>query len=91
MAFAATTFIEQSRAQNIPDDVTYKYLESKGFVKNKPPRVNGKLIKLQDWDDAPNVAVVRNSGHITAIVDGIVHDDWDCRYRPVNSYWTRGV
>lgn len=70
------------------DKVWMKYLEMKGFVKNKPPRVNGKLIKLQDWDDAPDVAVVRNSGHITAIVDGIVHDDWDCRYRPVNTYWT---
>ena len=71
------------------DKVWVKYLESKGFVKNKPPRVNGKMIKLRDWDGAPDVAVVRNSGHLTAIVDGIVHDDWDCRYRPVNSYWTK--
>ena len=72
------------------DIVWMKYLDMKGFVKNKPPRVNGKMIKLQDWHDAPEVAVVRNSGHLTAIVDGIVHDDWDCRYRPVNTYWTPG-
>ena len=71
------------------DKVWIKYLEDRGFVKNKPPRLNGKLIKLLAWSDHPRVAVVRNSGHITALVGGILHDDWDCRYRPVNSYWTR--
>jgi|TARA_R110000824_G_scaffold73277_2_gene186733 hypothetical protein len=70
------------------DKVWIRYLEDKGFVKNKPPRLNGKLIKLENWSDHPQVAVVRNSGHVTALVDGILHDEWDCRYRPVNSYWT---
>ena len=72
------------------DKVWIKYLERKGFVKNKPPRINGKMIKLRNWSEAPKVAVVRNSKHLTAIVDGILHDTWDCRYRPVNSYWTPG-
>ena len=65
------------------------YLENKGWTKNKCPRdARGKLIKLRDWKDYPSRAVVLNSGHLTAIVDGAVHDAWDCRYRPVNSYWT---
>ena len=71
------------------DKVWIRYLEDRGFVKNKPPRLNGKLIKLENWSDHPQVAVVRNSRHLTAIVDGILHDEWDCRYRPVNSYWTK--
>mgnify|MGYP001196785464 FL=1 len=69
------------------DKVWIKYLESKGLVKCKPPRDEaGKMIRLQDWDYQGR-AVVRNSGHLTAVDGGVVIDDWDCRYRPVNSYW----
>ena len=60
-----------------------------GWTQNKPPRRDGKLIKLESWD-CPQIAVVRNSRHLTAIFDGALHDEWDCRYRPVNTYWTPG-
>lgn len=71
------------------DKVWIKYIESKGFVKNKPPRDHeGKLIKLKNWD-FKGVAIVINSGHLTAVDNGCVFDAWDCRYRPVNSYWTK--
>ncbi len=69
------------------DKVWQKYLESKGWVKNKPPRKNGKLIKLRDWEGV-ETAVIINSGHLTAISDNRVVDTWDCTYRPANSYWT---
>lgn len=72
------------------DKVWQSYIENKGWKKNKPPRnKNGKMIKLKDWDDAPKVAIVINSGHLTAVSDGYLVDTWDCTYRPVNSYWTR--
>lgn len=65
------------------------YLKSKGWVKHKCPRtVHGDLIKLQDWDAAPDRAVITNSRHLTAVVHGVCRDTWDCTYRPVNSYWT---
>lgn len=73
------------------DKVWQKYLEGKGFVKNKMPRPVGKprgTIKLQDWN-FDGVAAVRNSGHLTAVENGWCIDTWDCRYRPVNSYWTK--
>ena len=67
-----------------------RYLKDNGWIKNKPPRdTAGRMIKLRDWDCAPEFAVVKNSGHLTAIRRGIVVDTWDCRYRPVNSYWTQ--
>ena len=71
------------------DDANWQgYLESHGWVKNKPPRDSkGKLIKLANWDFKGR-AVVINSRHLTAVDDGYVCDTWDCRYRPVNSYWT---
>ena len=71
------------------DKVWIKYLEQHGFTKNRPPRdENGKLIKLRDWD-FKGTAVVRNSGHLTAVDGGTVTDTWDCRRRPVNSYWSK--
>ena len=71
------------------DKVWVTYLESKGYVKNKPPRdANGKMIQLRDWDFKGR-AVVSNSGHLTAVDGGTVIDSWDCRYRPVNSYWAK--
>jgi hypothetical protein len=71
------------------DKVWIKYLEQHGFTKNRPPRdENGKLIKLRDWDFR-GTAVVRNSGHLTAVDGGTVTDTWDCRRRPVNSYWSK--
>ena len=73
------------------DKVWKKYLKNAGWVANKPPRdSNGKMIKLRDWKTPPKRAVVKNSGHLTAVVDMAVIDTWDCRYRPVNTYWTKG-
>ena len=70
------------------DKVWQSYLESNGWLKNKPPRDSrGKLIKLRDWQGV-KTAVVINSGHLTAISDNKVCDEWDCTYRPTNSYWT---
>ena len=71
------------------DKVWIKYLESNGFKKNRPPRDEyGKLIKLRDWD-FKGTAVVRNSRHLTAVDGGTVIDSWDCRRRPVSSYWSK--
>jgi len=71
------------------DKVWIWYAEDQGLIKRKPPRDdNGKLIKLKDWD-YKGVAIVRNSGHLTAVEQGYLIDTWDCRYRPVNSYWER--
>ncbi len=71
------------------DKVWHKYLKDNNWIKNKPPRnTNGKMIKLLNWIDSPDRAVVINSGHLTCVKDGAIHDTWDCRYRPVNSYWT---
>jgi hypothetical protein len=71
------------------EKVWVKYLEGQGFVKHKPPRdAWGKLIKLADWDFG-GVAVVKNSGHLTVVDGGTVRDSWDCRRRPVNSYWAQ--
>tara|TARA_Y100000401_G_scaffold76866_1_gene62575 strand:+ start:441 stop:824 length:384 start_codon:yes stop_codon:yes gene_type:complete len=72
------------------DFVWQPYIESLGLVKNKMPRpLNNPrgTIKIRNWEFEGR-AVVRNSSHLTAVVDGYCIDTWDCTYRPVNSYWT---
>ena len=74
------------------DFVWMEYLSRLGWKKNKCPRdSNGKLIKLRNWENHPDTAIVINSRHLTAIVDGVCFDTWDCTYRPVNTYWTQEV
>lgn len=71
------------------DPVWKKYLKQLGWEANKPPRdPSGKLIKLVNWADAPELAVIKNSRHLTCVVDNTVYDIFDTRYRPVNTYWT---
>ena len=73
------------------DFVWQPYIESLGLVKHKMPRPPNKprgTIKLRNWDFTGR-AVVVNSGHLTAVVNGYCIDTWDCTYRPVNSYWSR--
>ena len=57
------------------------------WLRTKPPRdANGKYIKLGDWDFKGS-AIIKSRSHLTAAVTGTVIDTWDCRYRPVNTYW----
>lgn len=54
------------------------YLRGKGWMYNPRPHTDTKRrVRLVDWFDAPNVAVVKaqygNYSHWVAIVDGIVH------------------
>tara|TARA_R100001460_G_scaffold64215_1_gene104423 strand:- start:569 stop:967 length:399 start_codon:yes stop_codon:yes gene_type:complete len=68
-----------------------EYLRRKGWVKQRCPRdFKNKLIKLEDWIFR-DTAIVLNSGHLTCVKDGAVHDSWDCRYRPVNTYYVKGA
>ena len=71
------------------DKVWITYAEDQGLVKRKCPRKDdNRLVKLREWD-FKGAAVVRNSGHLTAVMDGYVIDIWDCTYRPVNTYWEK--
>lgn len=80
--------LEMGLYPNAPS-VYERYLKENHWVKNRCPRGrDGRLIKLCDWYSAPFRAVVLNSRHLTAVVNGKCRDTWDCTYRPVNSYWT---
>jgi hypothetical protein len=64
----------------VPKEAIEDYLTELGFTWHRcglgddPLPTTGRLI-------------VEMPGHFTAIIDGVVHDTWDCRGRPVEAYW----
>jgi len=70
------------------DQQTYeRYLFDRGWVKNKPPRVGGRKMRLKHWHHS--LAIVYTWQHLTAVVDNTVRDTWDCREWCMNSYYTK--
>jgi hypothetical protein len=65
-----------------------KYLEKIGFTKRGTPRdERNRKIRLCDWQFRNGRAVVNVSGHLTAVIDGVVQDTWDCRRKCCNTIW----
>lgn len=72
-----------------------KYLQSKGWVKHKQPRKpdGTKYTGAEFCERArtyENYIANIGGGHIVAIVSGKVHDIWDCTYKCIGNYWTKG-
>ena len=74
----------------LPNDkiVFNKYLINKGWVKRKAKRVNGKLMKLKDTTFDESRLLVSTRGHLTCVIDNVIHDDWDCRSHYAGIYWS---
>ena len=82
---------------HLPNDkrVTESYLESLGWVKNKPIRQsNGRKYKVRNL---PIIVmeefygysfIFHTSKHWTAIVNVMVYDTWDCREWCANSFYS---
>ena len=70
-----------------------KYLKTKGWVKNKTlyKPDSRRRYEINEWrllsgDRAlPHRCLIKTSGHLTAVVDGVLRDSWDC------SEWCAGV
>ncbi len=71
-----------------------KYLEGEGFIKNPMPRFpdNTKYTLKEFIAANPDLkAIVSLANHITFINKGALIDIWDCSYKSVGNYYTRGV
>ena len=73
-----------------------KYLEKKGWIKNKQPRkkdntkYTGKEF-CRKLADKKQVYIANIGGHhIVAIVNGKVNDTWDSTDGCIGNYWTKG-
>ena len=68
------------------------YLNKLGWEKHKPIRkVNGKKYKVKNMPIDHTNMIVHTSKHLTTIIQGNLHDTWDCREWCANSYYIKGV
>lgn len=73
--------------------VEERYLKLNGFVKHKQPKKpNGKKYRIGEIDMLcrEKVIVISCPHHLTVVVDGVLIDSWDCRYRCISNYFTIG-
>lgn len=69
-----------------------KYLESKGWKKNKQPRkADGKCYTGKEFVKVFKEECVANigSGHIVYIKGGKIFDIWNCTENCIGNYWTK--
>ena len=78
---------------HIPNEErTYElYLKSKGWVKKSPFRKsNGRKYKLKNLPIKSNESYIfLTSNHLTAIVNGVHRDTWNCGPWCANSYYVK--
>lgn len=69
-----------------------KYLEQLGYTKYKQPRKlnNTKYLvgEIMEVTKAKNV-IVSCAGHLTVVVNGVLNDIWDCRYKCISNYYVK--
>ena len=69
-----------------------KVLASNGFVKHKQPRkADGTKYTIGEVDELTGkrgIVVIRCAHHLTAVLDGVLIDTWDCRGKCISNYYT---
>jgi hypothetical protein len=74
---------------NMPnnDGVVYEYLEQKGFDMRPTMYKKGRTkFTLGEFPVNKGRVMCRLNNHWSTIVDGVVHDTWDCRRWAVGRY-----
>lgn len=60
-------------------------LKRHGWVWHPAPKLVGRKARYSDLPQGRVIA--RMARHFTAVIDGVVHDVWDCREKMVYGYW----
>lgn len=59
-----------------------------GFTWQSAPKFEGRKARFYDLPtDRPVIASMAK--HLVAVIDGVVHDQWDCREKMVYGYWVQ--
>ena len=71
--------------------VEEKFMSQNGFVKHKQPKKpNGKKYLIAEIDKLckDRVVVISCAHHLTAVIDGVLIDSWDCRGKCISNFYT---
>ena len=70
---------------------TEKWFEANGFVKYKQPRKydNRKYLvgEIDELINEGDRVVISCANHYTSVVDDVLTDLWDCRFKTIGNYW----
>lgn len=69
------------------------FLKQNGFIKQAQPRKKDNTkYELCELDSVCNddVVIVRVAHHLTVVIKGEVNDIWDCRFKTIGNYYTKG-
>jgi len=69
-------------------DVYIPYLESLGWEKVSSPKFKGRKAKAKDLPKKGRY-MMRQVHHLSALVDGVVHDIWDTSNKMVYCYYCK--
>lgn len=75
---------------HLPNDkrVYEPLLLEHGWTKNSPLKKGNKKYKVKNLPVYN--AIIHTTNHLTAVVDGNLHDNWDCREWKANSFYLKG-
>lgn len=66
------------------------FLKMHGWVQKKTLKdKNGKKIRLRNWPLTKGNFIIHTTNHVTAMVDGVVNDNWDCSSWCANIYYCK--
>ncbi len=72
------------------DRVYRKYLEQRGYAKERQPRKsNNTKYTLEEFVEKNSKGrfIVSLANHLTVVIDGKVYDTWNCLHKTVGNYW----
>ena len=62
-------------------------LKRHGWVWHSAPKFKGVKARAEDMPDG--VVIARQARHFVAVIDGAVHDIWNCSHKMVYGYWAK--
>jgi len=77
----------RSARNGIFKEVFETVLERHGWYWHKAPQFEGRRARASDMPEG--VVIARMAGHYCAVIDGMIHDNWDCSRKMVYGYWAQ--
>jgi hypothetical protein len=77
----------KSVRHGVMKDVYGAVLKRHGWVWHSAPKFKGVKARAEDMPDG--VVIARQARHFVAVIDGAVHDIWNCSHKMVYGYWAK--
>tara|TARA_R110002012_G_C11407702_1_gene586601 strand:+ start:192 stop:593 length:402 start_codon:yes stop_codon:yes gene_type:complete len=78
---------KRSARNGIYKDDFNTVLKLHGWVWHSAPKFDGRKARYSDMPQGR--VIVRMARHFAAVVDGVLYDTWDSRYKMVYGYWAK--